>query len=503
MLNGSTVVSIPANDVHAHLDEYKLSGASCTDPTVGCVGGYARVKDKVDELRPGVKNSLLLDAGDEFQGTLFFSVLGAYPISETINQLGFDVFLNNLTFPTVCANIKMNNTALQKAIKPYHIFEHFDVAIIGLTTNTTTTISNLDPGTTFTDHVQAMQHAIDEIHRTTNIKRIIAMTHIGYSFDKILAQQTQGLYMIVGGHSHTLLGNITGASGPYPTIETNLDGDEVFITQAYRWGEYLRYIDISFDHQGKVVAYEGAPIHMTNATGQDAKLEVQIKTWAQSFAAYESEVVGVSLVDLDQSTCQKMECTQGDVLADAMFEYARNQSLAPDLALINAGTIRSRIDAGDVTMGEILTSYLFRNAVTTLQLTGDVLNKVFEGIASATSVFNSEEVTSFVQVSANVEFVYDPTTAVRSRLVLLHVNGTTLDADTTYTVVTSDYVAGGGDNFVEEQAGFEVLDTLDEVFAAYIGVHTPVNVTLDGRISNGTTLSSREWRHSALFRKQL
>jgi 2',3'-cyclic-nucleotide 2'-phosphodiesterase (5'-nucleotidase family) len=133
----------------------------------------------------------------------------------------------------VCANIETNNTALRQIIKPYHIFEDLDVAVIGLTTNTTTTISNPDPGTTFTDHVEAMQRAIDEIHSTTNITRIVAMTHIGYVFDQILAQNTRGLYMIVGGHSHTLLGNMSGAAGPYPTIQTNLDGDEVFITQAY------------------------------------------------------------------------------------------------------------------------------------------------------------------------------------------------------------------------------------------------------------------------------
>jgi 2',3'-cyclic-nucleotide 2'-phosphodiesterase (5'-nucleotidase family) len=190
---------------------------------------------------------------------------------------------------------------------------------------------------------------------------------------------------------------------------------------------------------------------MTNSIGQDAKLEAQIKTWAQSFAAYETQVVGVSLSELDQATCQHQECTQGDVLADAMMEYAKNSSLAPDLALINAGTIRSGIDAGNVTMGEVLTSYPFGNAVTTFQLTGDVLLKVFEGIASKTSPFNSQQVTSFVQVSTNVKFVYNPSNAVGSRLVSLEIGGATVDTGKTYTIVTSDYVADGGDNFVEEQ----------------------------------------------------
>lgn len=75
---------------------------------------------------------------------------------------------------------------------------------------------------------------MDLIRSTTNITRIAAITHIGHEQDQALAQNTTGLYFIMGGHSHTPLGAFEGAEGPYPTIVRNLEDEEVFIVTAYR-----------------------------------------------------------------------------------------------------------------------------------------------------------------------------------------------------------------------------------------------------------------------------
>lgn len=105
--------------------------------------------------------------------------------------------------------------------------------MIGVTTDTIPSISRPGVGTTFTDPIDTMQATIDKIYASTNVTRIIAMTHIGYEVDKEMAQKTRGLHLIVGGHSHTPLGSFEGAQGPYPTIETNLDGEEVFVVTAF------------------------------------------------------------------------------------------------------------------------------------------------------------------------------------------------------------------------------------------------------------------------------
>jgi 5'-nucleotidase len=321
------------NDVHAHLDEFSSSGTDCTRPERGCFGGYARIKTVLKETRPSHPDSLLLNIGDEFQGTMFFSFYGGEKIAETLNQIGFDAmtlgnhefdrgddhlgeFLENLTFPIVSANIVSDHAVLNRTIKPFHIFPQYDLAVIGVTTETTPGISSPGKGTKFTDPVAAVQDTIDLIRSTTNITRLAAITHIGYDEDQRLARETTGLHLIMGGHSHTPLGDFEGAVGPYPTIVENKDGDEVFIVTAYRWGEYLGYIDVTYDAQGKVLAYHGAPIHLTNTTAQDEDLQEQIDAWRGPFEEYAKEEVGFTNVVLDQSTCQQKECLLGDFVAE-------------------------------------------------------------------------------------------------------------------------------------------------------------------------------------------
>lgn len=133
------------NDVHAHLDEFSSSGTDCTKPQNGCYGGYARVKTVIDETRPEHPDSLLLNVGDEFQGTLFYTFYKGEKIADVLNEMQFDAmtlgnhefdggddelgdFLKNLTFPIVSANINSKNEKLNGTIKPYHIFEEHQLA---------------------------------------------------------------------------------------------------------------------------------------------------------------------------------------------------------------------------------------------------------------------------------------------------------------------------------------------------------------------------------------
>lgn len=437
--------------------------------------------------------------GDEFQGTLFYSYYKGEKIAETINQLGFDAmtlgnhefdggddelaeFLANLTFPIVSANIQSKNEILNKTIKPYHIFEEKGLALIGVTTEDTPSISKPSDDTTFSDAVEAVQAAIDEIKSTTNITRIAAITHIGYDKDKELAEATTGLQLIMGGHSHTLLGDMEDAEGTYPTIAKNKDGEEVFIVTAYRWGEYVGYIDVTYDPEGKILAYNGAPIHMTNTTAQDEDLQEQIEAWRGPFEEFANEVLGVSNVELDQTKCQDEECLLGDFMADAMLDYRKANNEDVDFALINAGGIRATIDKGDITRGEVLTSFPFGNSIVELTLKGEELWNVLEGIVSEKNVENGEEVTSFFQVSTGIKVQYNPKNANGTKLVSVKVDDEELKNDAEYTFVTLDFLAGGGDNFFQPTTDFVSLDTQDEVLVQYIKKKSPVDIKVEGRI---------------------
>ncbi|ROT35566.1 5'-nucleotidase domain-containing protein [Sodiomyces alkalinus F11] len=505
------------NDVHAHLDEFSSSGADCTNPSRGCYGGYARVKHTVDELRPLYEDSLWLNAGDEFQGTLFYTYYRGEKIAETINQLGFDAmtlgnhefdggddelgeFLLNLTFPVISANIQSNHTALNQTIIPYKIFEDQGVAIIGATTPTTRNIANPGPGTRFLDVVDSVQACIDEIRATTDIKRIVALTHIGYAEDQALAAATSGLSLVMGGHSHTPLGDLhPNPQGDYPTVVQGRDGHDVFVVQAWRWGEYVGYIDVSFDADGHPVSYHGGPIHLDNTTAQDAALQAQIDEWRGPFEEFAGVVVGYTNVDLVQATCQTEECTLGNVMADAMYEYRleTSEDRPPDFALINAGGIRAAIEAGNVTRGQVLTSFPFGNAITELTFSGADVRRLLEGCVSRVNQFNGEPITSGFQVSASVRLRYNPALDPGERIVSLLIDGEEVVDDEDYIVVTLDFLAGGGDNMFELTTDYVPLDLQDEVLIRYLGNNSPIDAEIEGRFEATDELPGPEPTSSA------
>lgn len=493
------------NDIHAHLDELRESGTDCT-PAQGCFGGYARIKGEVDARRKAANNSLFLNMGDEFQGTLFYSYYGGEKIAETLNQLNFDamtlgnhefdqgdeylgLFLKNLTMPIVCANVQSEDKNINTTVKPYHVFPEYKLAVVAVTTETIPSISNPDDNTSFPDPVSTAQYWADYAKANEKeVERVILMTHIGYTEDIRLAQNTKGIYAIFGGHSHTLLGDMQGATGKYPTIVNNLDGEEVFIVQAWRYGVYLGYIDLQFDASGRVIAYTGGPVHLTNTTTQDQALQTQIKAWRGPFEEYAAVVLGNTTVTLEQSTCQKEECLLGDVMCDAMLENRLNQS-SVDACIINAGGIRATIEAGNITRGQVLTAFPFGNTITELKFKGSDLLKIFEGIMSGVSLFDNKPVTSFAQVSRGLRITYNPQNASGKRLIKLEIGQETLqqvEPEKEYTIVTLDFLAGGGDNFWPAVKEFAGLSTQAEVLTDYFQRRSPITAQLEGRIVTTT-----------------
>lgn len=187
-------------------------------------------------------------------------------------------------------------------------------------------------------------------------------------------------------------------------------------------------------------------------------------------------------------------------MADAMLEYRLNNSDSADFAIINAGGIRATIEEGDITRGDVLSSFPFGNSLVEISMSGDDVWKVLEGIVTGVSEFNGEEITSFFQVSRGIKVEYNPENNNGSRLVSVTIGDEPLDREEEYNIVTLDFIAGGGDNFFDEI--FEnaiTLDTQDEILTAYIQSQSPVDIELDGRIAivNGTAGSASNGTSSA------
>ncbi|KKF94688.1 Apyrase [Ceratocystis platani] len=496
------------NDIHSHLDLFAKSGLDCKNPEYGCYGGYSRIKHVLDTARAEDEDALVFDAGDEFQGTLFYAHYKTAKISETLNRVGFDAmtlgnhewdggdvelgeFLTNLEFPVLSANIDSADPNINATVRPYVIFEKQQIAVIGVTTQDTDVLSSPD-NTIFLDVVSTVQRTIEDIQATTNIKRIVALTHIGIDQDIKLAEATRGLSLIMGGHTHTLLGDMPEAEGKYPTIAHDAEGNEVFVVTAHCWGDYVGKIEVAFDEDGHALSYEGAPIPITDKTPFDAELQADIDEWRKGFQDYASVVVGSAATDLDQDKCRKEECVLGNAVADAMLEYVMRNSkseISKDdekryFTMVNSAGIRATIESGDVTLNDVLTALPFRSMVVEAEFDGKTLWDTFEGSVSRRNIVNGQPITSFFQVSRGVEIIYNPTMPAGSRLISVKINGEQLNPDETYRMVAVDFMLKGGDNMLllnnaNKKASYKEVDV---VFLDYLKRWSPIKAEIDGRI---------------------
>ncbi|KAF9180734.1 hypothetical protein BGZ51_005922 [Haplosporangium sp. Z 767] len=516
---------IHTNDVHARVDPANDFGVRCSKQDIAtghCYGGTARHKTVIERLRNANEHSLLLDGGDEGNVT-----------AEVMNALGYDLgtignhewdngpdnlgaYWPKLKFPIVCANVDFSkNPELGRWVKPYHIFEDLGVAIIGYITNTTGDISNAGPTISFTDPIPAVQKYVDELE-AKGIKRILGLSHNGYGPDMELAANTHGIDLIVGGHSHSYLGDPENPlyQGPYPTVIQNLKGENTLIVQAFCWGRYIGHLDVVFNPEGKIVSWEGEPILVKHSIPADPHLLKKIDGWRKEFEEWGQTVLGVATDSFDQDSCKQGECTMGNLVTDAMLEHARTPSLSAissninmlehdehrdlvdgrpwtDLAFINSGGIRSGLPAGNITIEMIMTTSPFGNGLVQAQMTGEEILAMLEAVSSGRYKKSRKLVTSNIQISG-MRYTYDSSRPrSETRLIKAEVLGydrvwREIKKRKLYWVVTLDFLLTGGDNILEPKPTRRTikLELLDKVLMDYIENRGRVSPYLDGRIKD-------------------
>ncbi|RKP27872.1 Metallo-dependent phosphatase-like protein [Syncephalis pseudoplumigaleata] len=482
---GSNVISIAhINDVHSHYSPFNKLGNACTDEDRAaghCFGGAARLATVFQALKKrNPNNTYSMVAGDEFQGTDYYSRTKGNISAEVMNYMDYDLmttgnhefddgpvhlakFFNKLHFPKVCANANFSGVPeLDRQVKPYHIFERHNLAVIGYITNTTGYISNAGPLISFSNPAPAVQRVIDELH-AKGIKRIIALSHNGYNEDKEVAALTQGLSLIVGGHSHTYLSpdpDESGSGGLYPTVVKGTDGLPTYVVQAKAWGEYIGILDLIFNDEGRIANLTGVPIHLTQDIPEERRMAQMVADWRVELDKVSKKLVGRATADFDQESCQARECTAGDLVADSMLYYHRTN---PNVraAIINAGGVRAGIQQGNILMENVDTVLPFSNFIMDIELTGRAIRQMFEDVLAKKNQQSGKTIATFIQVSGLI-VEYDPSREAYNRVVSLKirkagpisataVHPAAQDAyepvqpDTTYTLVTLDYIINGGD----------------------------------------------------------
>ncbi len=497
------------NDVHDRFEPINKYSSTCSEKEAAekaCFGGAARLATAIDEGRAAGGNVIVLDAGDWFQGTLFYTQYKGKATSAMVDSLGYDAmavgnhefddgpgvlagFARDLKIPLLSANIDpANEKALPgDLILPSTVIEvgGEKIGVIGLTTPDTPDIASTGE-VAFEPPAVAVKREVDAL-TAQGVNKIVVLSHLGYVPDQKLASEVDGIDVIVGGHSHTLLGDMEGAEGKYPTLVKAPDGTEVPIVTAQSYSKYLGDLTVTFDDAGKVTAATGAPRLLDASVAEDPETLATVKDLAKPLDEIRNKVVASipSPIDGSRETCRQGECQMGNLVADALLERTAPQGVT--IALLNGGGLRASIDAGEVTQGEILTVLPFLNTVATFELTGQgIIDALENGVSQV-----EEGGGRFPQVAGlQVDWSQAPEPG-QGRIKAVRVRQgdafVPIDPAKTYSVVSNDFMRRGGDGydvFVTAKNAYDFGPPMDQVVADYLasknGAYTPY---LDGRIT--------------------
>lgn len=256
------ITILHTNDVHSHIDTFGANAGRNANK-----GGVARRAGLIETIRNNNPNTLLLDAGDIFQGTPYFNYYGGelefklmsklkYD-AATIGNHDFDNGINGLyaqfphkTFEFISANYNFSNTVLDTHVKPYKIFQKdgIRIGIFGLGIKLEGLVApNMYKETIYLDPIETTQEMTRILKEDKHCDLIICLSHLGYYYkntphrisDLTLAAKTKDIDLIIGGHTHTFL--------PKPTVVKNIEGKNMLVNQVGCYGINLGKIDFYFD----------------------------------------------------------------------------------------------------------------------------------------------------------------------------------------------------------------------------------------------------------------
>lgn len=262
------ITILHTNDVHSHIDTFSKDHSQFPN-----MGGLARRATLVDSIRKENPHLLLLDAGDIFQGTPYFNFYGGELEFKLMSMLKYDAvtlgnhdFDNGLDglyaqlphakFDLLSANYDFSNTLMNGHVHPFKIFhkDGIKIGVFGLGIKLEGLVTKkLYKETVYNDPISIAQDTSRILKEQEQCDLVICLSHLGYSYknpqqpdDLMLAAQTEGINLIIGGHTHTFLDR--------PTLVKNKIGRDVLVNQVGCFGVNLGRIDFYFDTQKNIKA---------------------------------------------------------------------------------------------------------------------------------------------------------------------------------------------------------------------------------------------------------
>lgn len=410
----NTLVIVHTNDTHSNIDPLPDSD----------LGGVLRRGAYIDSIRAAHPNTLVVDAGDIVQGTLYFHLYKGEVEQKVLNALGYDIqILGNHEFdngmdalrtmlaqakPTLLAtNYDLTESVLNGLFQPWIIKEYGGkkVGILAINLNPKGMVAegNYD-GVKFLPWKETTQRTVDMLRKEEGCDYVIAVTHIGYNASKEnpelfgdvqVAEQTNGIDLIIGGHSHTLLDQVTRIGS-------------TTIVQCGRYGQYLGEITMNLntgDITEKLILMDSR---------LDGKRSERLMQMLEPYRAGVDSLYNIEVARLEgPKPLNGRTIALQNFAADFVLERGRELAEGVEGAISNKGGLRKTWNPGVISEGAALDMMPFKNKVVVIDIKGSDLLEAID-IMKARQDY---------AVSGLGE----------------------IDPEKTYRIATIDYLANGGD----------------------------------------------------------
>jgi 2',3'-cyclic-nucleotide 2'-phosphodiesterase (5'-nucleotidase family) len=459
----TTLTIVHTNDTHGRVLEGKYDGM-----------GFAKIAVKVANLRAENPNLLLLDAGDTFHGTTLASLSKGESITKVMNYIGYDaqtagnhdfnygyerlVELNGLTNHAVLSSNVVG--ADGESILPPYIIKDVNgllVGIFGLTTPETTykTHPKNVEGLTFREPVEVAAEMVEKLEGKVHV--IIALVHLGVDEEETkeewrgtyIAEHVPGIDLVVDGHSHTAL-------------EEGIMVGDTLVVQSGSHDKNLGIVTLNITSEMITGKAELFSKKEADGLAQDIGLLTLVDEINTENKKITEVVVGNSDVVLDgaRGNVRTGPTNMGDFIIEALLAET-----GADFALQNGGGIRTSIDVGPVTRGEVISVLPFGNTVVVKEITGQMMIDIIEnGVSKLPGASGA-----FCHVGG-LTYKLDITKEAGSRVLEVLVNGAPIDLNKNYSLATNDFLAAGGDNYkmLKGTKSLAELGTLDDIFIDHL-----------------------------------
>ena len=499
-------VILHTNDVHGRIVEEK-----------GVIGDAKLATVIEQERAKSNQNTLVVDAGDAFQGLPISNSTKGEARAEILNQMQYDAmavgnhefdfgldeakkYKEILKFPLLSSNTYVDGARLFQAstiVDKNKDVEGDEFVVIGVTTPETATKTHPKnvKGVTFTEPIEEVNKVVEEVQAKAkaegkDYKHYVVLAHLGVDTTTPVAWRGSTLAEALSKNPLLKGKRVTVIDGHSHTVESTTYGDNVTYNQT---GSYLHNV-------GKIT-YKSRQLlgNPTQIAAADAKklpanptVEKLVKDIKQKYDAENAvEVVSNSPVELngDRENVRVRETNLGNVVADSLYQYGQTGFSHPtDIAVTNGGGLRETIAKDKpITKGNVIAVLPFGNTISQIQVTGQQVLDMFEkSLGSILQVDKAgktvldengqpllEPSGGFLQISG-AKVYYDTNLVAGKRVLAIQVKNRAtglyekLDLAKTYYLATNDFLAAGGDGYTMLGGAREEGPSMDAAFEDYL-----------------------------------